>query len=509
MPEPSSPGHPGPSEGRAPPTMNGAMAYTVVGLLGRGGMAVVELAVDEQGRHLARKRISLGGSAQQIAMARRRIRREAEILASLDHPGIVTLLAVEDDGTDVVLVMPRMAASLADRVSMYGPIPPSEVDAIGHALLDALATAHRQGVVHRDIKPANVLFDDSGRPALADFGVAVTRQFTPGLTVAGTVVGTPEFIAPEQAAGKPATAASDVFSLGATLAYALTGRGPYGEGEPLALMNRAAHGQVEALPRGVPEGLRRILTSMLDPRPERRPSAAAAFGGPNGTRVDQDRPPEAPRRRGKKAAVIAAIVTAAVAVAAAGVAGVARLRADGNTTTATTAPRAPVVTAPPTTTCTPLLYQPCGQGSPAPGTDGNNCLPGRADFDGVLANGCEAASDYQPGQALVTGETLRANLVPADAVDTFSAQVAQSLLNLCLTKFRVTLTAPSGVTDRVDVIRDGRVLASATSTDLEPATATAAKPSCFDSGAASVTIRVSPVVGQSAGDFRLVSSGSW
>src|ERR1700722_2588084 len=140
------------------------MSYTVVGLLGRGGMAVVELAVDDEGRQLARKRISLGGSAQQIAMARHRIRREAEILASLDHPGIVPLLAVEDDGADVVLVMPRMVASLADRVWMSGPLTPAEVNAIGYTLLDALATAHRHGVVHRDIKPAHVLFGADGHP---------------------------------------------------------------------------------------------------------------------------------------------------------------------------------------------------------------------------------------------------------------------------------------------------------------------------------------------------------
>jgi tRNA A-37 threonylcarbamoyl transferase component Bud32 len=496
------------------------MAYTVVGLLGRGGMAVVELAVDEHGRHLARKRVSLSGSAQNIDMARRRIRREAEILASLDHPGIVPLLAVEDDGADVVLVMPRMVGSLADRVCSTGPLAPSEVGAISLALLDALATAHRQGVIHRDIKPANVLFDGAGRPALADFGVAVTRQFTPGLTVVGTIVGTPEFIAPEQAAGRPATAASDVFSLGATLAYGLTGRGPYGEGPPLALMARAARGEVDPLPRALPGDLGGTLAAMLDPRPERRPTAAAAFGGPNGTRVDDPRPQKHPerqrysekqkhpeRQRGKRVAVVAAIVTALVAAVATGLA----LYQSSGATLGTPAalPRAPLVTVPPTTACTPRLYLPCGQVSPAPGTDGSTCLPGRADFDGILANGCEAASDYNPGQVLQSGQVQRANLVPAAAVDTFEAQVAEKFLNLCLTKFRVTLTAPPGATYKVDVIRNGTVLASATSADLEPATASASKPSCFDSGSTTVTIQVTAVSGQSAEDFRLVTSGSW
>lgn len=482
------------------------MTYTVVGLLGRGGMAVVELAVDDEGRQLARKRICLSGSAQQIAMARQRIRREAEILASLHHPGIVPLLAVEDDGTDVVLVMPRMVGSLADRVACYGPLPPSEVDAIGHALLDALATAHRQGVVHRDIKPANVLFAANGRPALADFGVAVARHFTPGLTVAGTIVGTPEFISPEQAAGKPATAASDIFALGATLAYALTGRGPYGDGEPMALMGRAARGQVEPLPPGLPKDLGRTLATMLDSRPERRPTAAAALGGPNGTRIDRRARTAAGRRGWKVTAAAMAVVLLAAGVATAVVVDRPGKRRVG----APPDPRAAPSTAPATTTttCTPLKYQPCGQG-PAPGTNGVSCLPGHADLDGDPTDGCEAVSDYQPGQALAIGQAVRANLVPASAVDTFQAQVSENLLSLCLTKYKVTLLAPEGTTDQVEILRDGEVLASATSTDLHPGTASASKPSCFQTGSADVTVQVSDLSGASAEDFTLFSTGSW
>jgi len=88
------------------------------------------------------------------------------------------------------------------------------VATIGKVLLDALSTAHRQGIIHRDIKPANILFDDNGRPALADFCIAVNRHFTAGLTGAGLVLGTPGFLAPEQARGEPASPASDVFAPG-------------------------------------------------------------------------------------------------------------------------------------------------------------------------------------------------------------------------------------------------------------------------------------------------------
>ena len=486
------------------------MTYTVVGLLGRGGMAVVELAIDADGHHVARKRVSLAGSGAQIDMARRRIRREAEILASLDHPGIVPLLAVEDDGTDVVMVMPRMAASLADRAMTAGPLPPEEVVAMGRVLLDALATAHRQGVIHRDIKPANVLFDQAGRPALADFGVALTRQFTPGLTVDGTIVGTPEFIAPEQARGEQATPASDVFSLGATLAYALTGQGPYGQGEPMAIMGQAARGQVAPLPRSLPPDLRRALTAMLDPRPQRRPSAAAALGGPQGTRVDPvPRRPAFAKQWWKKWPVVAGAALATVLGAVA----VGIVVRQSRPPTATAAPPADTKpqaqpTTPPTLPCTPLAYQPCGQ-PVAAGTDGSSCLPGRADFDTKAANGCEAVSDYIPSTVLTEGQPVLANLVPASAVDSFQADVGQSILDLCLTKFRVTLIAPPGATDKVQIIKGGKVLASAVSSNLQPATASAAKPSCFGDDSGWLTVKVSALSGQSAGDFRLTRSGSW
>lgn len=481
------------------------MTYTVVGLLGRGGMAVVELAVDPQGRHVARKRLSLGGSAQQIAMARHRIRREAEILASLHHRGIVTLLAVEDDGTDVILVMPRMAVSLADRFSASGPMAPEEVIAIGRVLLDALATAHRQGVVHRDIKPANVLFDRAGRPALADFGVAIARQFTAGLTTAGTIVGTPEYIAPEQAAGKPATPASDVFSLGATLAYAITGHGPYGEGEPAVLLNRAARGLVTPLPRALPSDLRRALTAMLEVRPQRRPTAAAALGGPSGTTVIPVPPrrPSLPRRWKKKTMISLAAVMAIVAAIAA----TAAAHRSARPATVAVAPTIPPVE-PTTTTCVPLLYQPCGQPA-APGTDGSKCVASRGDFDGNAANGCEALSDYRSGTILTGAQPVSANLVPVDAIDRFQTEVTDSFLHLCLSEFRVTLTAPPGVTERVQLLRGDKVLASAISAGLQPATASAANPSCFHDDSGWLTITVSAVSGQSAEDFRLTRSGGW
>ena len=250
----------------------GRMSYDVVGVLGRGGSAVVELAVDGDGRLVATKRVAVTGSATQMHVARRRLQREAEILQRLAHPGILPILDVVDDGADVILVFPAMCESLEDRVGRLGPLPASEVARIGRVLLAGLATAHRHGVVHRDIKPANVLFDDAGEPALADFGVAVTREVTGGLTPLNFAVGTPRWMAPEQARGEPAGPASDVFSLAATLHFAATGQAPRME----------ERGVVTG---ALPAELRGPLGPMLDPRPDRRPSAAAVLGGLEGTTV--------------------------------------------------------------------------------------------------------------------------------------------------------------------------------------------------------------------------------
>jgi hypothetical protein len=167
-------------------------------------------------------------------------------------------------------------------------------------------------------------------------------------------------------------------------------------------------------------------------------------------------------------------------------------------------PSTPTTAAP----CVGLVYQPCGQ-PPAPGTDGTQCLPGRADFDGNPLNGCEAISDYQPGTELRAGTAVLANLVPASTVLTFPAHVNDNLLDFCTGQFRVTLTAPPGVTEKVEIVRGGKVLASAVSESLQPSTASAGEPSCFHDNSGWLTVRVSAVSGQSASDFRLTRNGSW
>ena len=238
-------------------------------------MGVVDLARDQAGNQVALKRLTLTGSASEVLRSRQRLLREATVLRRLHHPNVVRLLDVVEEGDDVVLVMPYLSGgNLAERVAQHGPAPADEIDRLAQRLLGALAEAHTAGIIHRDVKPANVLYDDHAEPYLADFGLAHTWDQTHGLTVAGMVVGTPGFMPPEQARDEPLTPASDIFALGATLLFAATGGGPFGTGDPSLLMVRAASGRVEKVPKTLPKPLRRRLTSMLDPRPERRPSAA-------------------------------------------------------------------------------------------------------------------------------------------------------------------------------------------------------------------------------------------
>lgn len=467
-------------------------------------MGVVDLAVDPDGRDVALKRLSLHGTPEEVRAARGRIRREAEVLRALDHPALVGLLDVVDDDDDLVLVMPYLAGgNLAQRVTSSGPLPPGDVQAAAGRLLDGLAHAHSQGVIHRDIKPANVLFDDSGHAYLADFGAASTRDATLGLTGPELVVGTPGFMAPEQARGEDVTAAADVFSLGATLRYAATGSGAYGNGEPRVLMFRAAQDKVERLPAGLPRDLRQLLGSMLELKPERRPSAASLRPrGPGGTWPHTRQQSAAGRRR---KVVLACAAGALVLLAGAGFGVWGQGGSSSNSGSQRSAPATDI-----TSPCRPLPYQPCGSRSAAPFTDGTSCIDDHADFDGDRANGCEAT----PHRANVTtfgdGVTIRANLVPGHPV-TYPMPVADHRQLSCDGTLEVALTAPKGVAMRLDVLDPmGKRLATAVSADGTPATTSTREAHCLAADDGTYQVRVSWVDGdRTAGDYRLSRSGSF
>jgi hypothetical protein len=482
------------------------VGYETIRRIGRGGMGVVDLGRAPDGTEVALKRLSLHGTPEELELARQRIRREAEVLQQLDHPALVRLLDVVDDGDDLILVMAYLpGGNLAQRVAERGPLRPYEVRQLADHLLDGLAAAHRQGIVHRDIKPSNVLFDADGNAALADFGAAIHRDATVGLTASEVVVGTPGFMAPEQARGEPATSASDVFSLGATIMFAATGDGPFGSADPRVLMMRAAAGRTEKVPKTLPPDLRRRLEFMLDRDPARRPTAAAARGGPAGTnpRTAMRTVRRPAQRRGTLLAIAVAVMGAgAVLALLTGTGKGDRLPAAQGPTTS--APRATSTTA----TCTPQRYLPCG-GKPAPHTDGRRCLRGFADYDERETDGCEAAPDVYDGTTSLD-DRLVANLVPADDIDSYRLPVQDHAQLLCNGRIHVTLVAPPGVSQKLTVLMGGEVKDAAVSGGGAPASVSVGDPHCGGDDSGVLRIRVESVGSdRTAKHYVLTRSGSF
>lgn len=205
--------------------------YRVVDVVGQGGMGRVLHAGDPVlDREVALKEIALprGLTAAERARMLERIRREAKIAAGLNHPGIVRVHdMVEHEGEPVIVMEFLDGRSLGTLIRESGPLRPDHAARIAAEVADALGHAHRAGVVHRDLKPDNIVLTKDGRTVITDFGIARSLGDGTPLTVTGTIIGTPAFMAPEQIEGREPTAAVDLWSLGATLFAAVEGRAPF------------------------------------------------------------------------------------------------------------------------------------------------------------------------------------------------------------------------------------------------------------------------------------------
>ncbi|MFJ7058129.1 bifunctional serine/threonine-protein kinase/ABC transporter substrate-binding protein [Streptomyces microflavus] len=246
--------------------------HRLLGRLGAGGMGVVYLGRTEAGA-LAAIKVILPEHAGDEDF-RTRFRREAEAARRVDSPWAVPVTGADTESEKPWLATEFVPGpTLSEVVARCGPLPTRSVQVLGRLLSRALTSVHGAGLVHRDVKPGNVLLTADG-PRLIDFGIARAAEAT-ALTATGLVVGTPGFLPPEQAAGAGAGAGpeGDVFSLGCLLAYAATGRPPFGSGAVDALLYRTVHDEPDLA--GVDDpALRALLGECLAKDPAARPAAA-------------------------------------------------------------------------------------------------------------------------------------------------------------------------------------------------------------------------------------------
>ncbi|MFI2200121.1 bifunctional serine/threonine-protein kinase/ABC transporter substrate-binding protein [Streptomyces sp. NPDC020192] len=243
--------------------------HRLLARLGEGGMGVVYLGRTESGALAAVKVIQAQFAHDEEF--RVRFRREVRAAQKVASPWVVKVT-----GADAEAEQPWLASAfepgpaLADAVRRHGPLPSRAVRVLGKMLARALASVHEAGLVHRDVKPGNILLAVDG-PRLIDFGIARSPHDT-AVTSTDLVVGTPGFLSPEQAAAGDLSPASDVFSLGCVLAYAATGRPPFGTGATDALLYRTVHDEPDL--DGVDEELAAVLARCLAKDPAARPTPA-------------------------------------------------------------------------------------------------------------------------------------------------------------------------------------------------------------------------------------------
>lgn len=235
--------------------------------LGAGGMGVVYLGSDKRGQRVALKVIRPDLAEDQEF--RSRFAREVSAARRIRGGCTARLVAADLDADRPWFATQYVPGpSLHDKVVDEGPLSAADVASIGAALSEGLVAVHEAGVVHRDLKPSNILLSPKG-PRIIDFGIAwATGAST--LTHVGTAVGSPGFLAPEQVRGAAVTPATDVFSLGATLAYASMADSPFGHGSSEVMLYRVVH--EEAHLQGVPDALAPLVRACLAKDPEERPS---------------------------------------------------------------------------------------------------------------------------------------------------------------------------------------------------------------------------------------------
>lgn len=255
-------------------------AYEVLDHVGSGGMGDVYRARDTTlGRIVALKlvRTSSGASDESVD----RVGREAQVLASLHHPSIAAIFALEEINGVRAIIQEFVDGPTLDQRLRPGPLPLAETIAMARQIADALDIAHSRGIVHRDLKPANIKLTDEGRVKLLDFGLAkmfesgaehVSTLETMSATTARTILGTPSYMSPEQAAGAPVDRRADIWAFGCIVFEMLTGHRPFDGPTVASTISATLHGDPDwsTLPTTTPAGLRRMLERCLQKDARRR-----------------------------------------------------------------------------------------------------------------------------------------------------------------------------------------------------------------------------------------------
>jgi predicted Ser/Thr protein kinase len=256
--------------------------YAIVREIGRGGMGCVYLATDQRlGRAVALK--ALAPELTRDVVQRERLRREARAAASLAHPGICTVYALEEIGDDLFIASEYIEGHTLRHEIATGARPsPRDIDRVTRELAHALASAHAKGITHRDLKPENVMHANDGRLKILDFGLA--RIESPmdtdgaGRTAPGVLIGTPSYMAPEQLTGGNVDARADVFAFGVLLYEWLTGVHPFEGSAPLATIARILEGTpapLDTVRSDVPPAVSDIVHRCLEKSAARRFRSAA------------------------------------------------------------------------------------------------------------------------------------------------------------------------------------------------------------------------------------------
>lgn len=239
--------------------------YRIVAPLGSGGMGTVYRAVDGGGKTVALKLLHPHIGADPVA--RDRLRREVAALQRLRHPAIAAVLDAEIDSTEAFVVTELVDGhNLEEHVRAHGPVPAPELARLAAGLRDVLEAVHAAGVVHRDLKPSNILVTDAG-PVLIDFGIAQAADDA-RVTSVNLVVGTPGYLAPELLADAEPSAITDWWGWAAVLAFAATGRAPFGTRPMEAVLARSRAGDVDVI--GLGPLTAGALSAALDPDPSLR-----------------------------------------------------------------------------------------------------------------------------------------------------------------------------------------------------------------------------------------------